>query len=347
MDEYAEISMATAFQYLRTALKLGFPVDYEVIGQKYNLGVEYLIDRTKRLPLPLFLQIARDTEKCIADPIFAIKVARQIELTKMEGFEELMYVGRNVQEALEILIRYLPVFSEMGQMRLEPVCPKAMDGVTYKLVFEPLAPDLVSRQIVDARMMFLYRYAQCLGGEGFAGLHLNHHCPVESEQEYRALYDIPVQFGQKQTCFLISQTWLEHRVTKFAEPSFHRLSTAERTLNRTSGASLGEQVEFILRRRLPIGDVSCAQVASALGMNLRTFQRRLKANELSYASLLEKTREKMAIEYLAAENNSINEISNWLGYSDLSSFLRAFKQWTGIGPGKYRQLFLTSSRKVS
>ena len=43
-----------------------------------------------------------------------------------------------------------------------------------------------------------------------------------------------------------------------------------------------------------------------------------------------------AIEYLARPDLTLIEIANLLGFSEPSTFHRAFKKWTGVAPGEYR-----------
>ncbi len=342
MTSQPEISMTTLFPYLVAAKRLDIQLDYEAIGQKYDLTPDYLTDHNKRLSLQQLSEIVGEAENSLQDCLLGLKAAAKINFKKLTRFNELIRRGHHVHDALEILIRYFPIFSEFGQLRLD-CC--ANSGY-YRLVFESDTAPQVNRHIIDGRMMFLYRYAQTLGGTGFCELHLRHTCPSDHQDSYRAHYPIPVHFQQSETCFLFDSQWLDQPLPPHISPDIQQLSRAESALRETRGTQLEEQIEFILRHALASGTVSGNQVADALGMNLRTLQRRLKANNQTFAHLLERTRARLAIEYLANPDNSINQISVWLGYSDLSSFLRAFKHWTGIGPGKYRQRFISAANSA-
>lgn len=71
----------------------------------------------------------------------------------------------------------------------------------------------------------------------------------------------------------------------------------------------------------------------------RTFQRRLATHNLHYQGLLDGLREQLASRYLTRGELTLVQLAQILGFSEQSAFQRAFKQWTGTTPGRYRQLF--------
>jgi len=81
---------------------------------------------------------------------------------------------------------------------------------------------------------------------------------------------------------------------------------------------------------------SAASVANALGMSLRTFQRRLADEGRTFKELLDETRYSIASEYLCKTDISIEEISARCGYGDVSNFRKAFHRWAGESPTRHR-----------
>jgi len=78
-------------------------------------------------------------------------------------------------------------------------------------------------------------------------------------------------------------------------------------------------------------------VAHALNIPLRTFHRNLSQQGTSFKRLLDGTRFSLAAEYLANTTIAVEEISTRCGYSDVSSFRKAFSRWAGMSPTRYRQ----------
>ena len=65
------------------------------------------------------------------------------------------------------------------------------------------------------------------------------------------------------------------------------------------------------------------------------YAQKLAEEGTSYEALLAATRQELALSYLAEHRYSISEIAYLLGFSDTSSFTRAFKRWTGQAPSQY------------
>ena len=63
---------------------------------------------------------------------------------------------------------------------------------------------------------------------------------------------------------------------------------------------------------------------------------KLEQRNTSYKEVLEDLRSTLAQQYMAQQNMPITEITFLLGFSDTSSFSRAFRRWTGKSPSSYR-----------
>ncbi|WP_182925272.1 helix-turn-helix transcriptional regulator [Acinetobacter baumannii] len=66
-----------------------------------------------------------------------------------------------------------------------------------------------------------------------------------------------------------------------------------------------------------------------------TLKRRLSSYNTSFSVLLEKTQKELSPPYLLDANLSISEVAYKLGYSDISSFSKAFQRWYGISPKQW------------
>jgi len=104
-----------------------------------------------------------------------------------------------------------------------------------------------------------------------------------------------------------------------------------------ASATVGERVRALLLEALPGGRAGIDVVASRLAMSRRTLQRRLGDEGLNFQALVAGTREELARHYLTQTRLSHAEISFLLGFEDPNSFFRAFQDWTGSTPERWRQ----------
>ncbi len=102
-------------------------------------------------------------------------------------------------------------------------------------------------------------------------------------------------------------------------------------------AGVVAQVRQRILARLGRGGARLADVAHDLHLSTRTLQRRLADAGLAFQTLLDATRHDLACHYLGRSDLSIPEVADLLGYQEAAAFHHAFKQWQGVGPGRYRE----------
>ena len=78
-------------------------------------------------------------------------------------------------------------------------------------------------------------------------------------------------------------------------------------------------------------------VAEQLLLSTRTMRRRLRELGTSYQIILDGVRKELASEYLASTNLSVQDVSELLGFSEVTNFRRAYLKWAGESPHRYRQ----------
>ena len=78
-------------------------------------------------------------------------------------------------------------------------------------------------------------------------------------------------------------------------------------------------------------------VATAIGISVRTLQRRLHGTGTTYAGVASQVRCDAALQMLKNPERRIGEVARTLGYADHPHFTRAFHRWTGLTPREFRR----------
>jgi AraC-like DNA-binding protein len=91
--------------------------------------------------------------------------------------------------------------------------------------------------------------------------------------------------------------------------------------------------------KLILGDTTPGQteIARILGLTKSRFRRELKKHGLAFQDLLRAARQDLALHYMNDPDMPLTDVAYSLGYSELSAFSRAFRNWTGMSPQKYRR----------
>ncbi len=82
--------------------------------------------------------------------------------------------------------------------------------------------------------------------------------------------------------------------------------------------------------------MTAERIAEQLHLSVRTLRRRLEEEGWSFRGLLSDVRQRLALHYVQDRTLSLTEISYRLGFTQPSSFTRAFRGWTGQSPTEAR-----------
>lgn len=165
------------------------------------------------------------------------------------------------------------------------------------------------------------------------------HSAPRAVDRHVAFFGCPVRFDATQDALLISRDALA-RPNKLGDEGITRflLSHLDAELSGLpQDATLATDAKEAIARSLSDGLPVVADVARSLGMSARSFHRRLAEQGLNFQTLAETTRRELAEGLLQDDRHSIAEIAFLTGFSEQSSFTRAFKRWVGRTPASYRK----------
>lgn len=118
--------------------------------------------------------------------------------------------------------------------------------------------------------------------------------------------------------------------------AFFEAGLSKRLASLDAKATMSDRVKAVLLEGLPCGQYAVEDVARSLAMSKRTLQRQLGEESATFKDILNATRRQLALHYLHKPNIAQGEIAFLLGFQDVNSFIRAFKEWQGVTPGAYR-----------
>lgn len=167
---------------------------------------------------------------------------------------------------------------------------------------------------------------------------LRHPAP-KSTASHEAWFECPVRFDAELDALLLSPGSLtQPNILGDEGISRYLISHLDAELSQiTEAPPVVAQAKDAIAQALSEGAPRMADIARGLGLSARSFHRRLSEHGMSFQTLTEETRRELAEGLLRDERHSLAEIAFLTGFSEQSSFTRAFKRWVGRTPASYRK----------
>jgi AraC-like DNA-binding protein len=162
--------------------------------------------------------------------------------------------------------------------------------------------------------------------------------PGMAASETSRVYQAPVRHNQPHVGMSFDAHWLQLPVVQTPQSLREFLAGAPANLivKYRDTSSVTERIRRMLRKRLGEELPSLEEVGEVLAVTPQTLRRRLREEGYGFQQIKDELRRDTAIEFLVQTKLPLIEIANRVGFSEASTFHRAFKHWTGVAPGEYR-----------
>ncbi|WP_432722687.1 AraC family transcriptional regulator [Jeongeupia wiesaeckerbachi] len=322
---------ATLSNYLELATRYG--LDGPAMMRDAGLPAYSLTQPEMFIAYRQFVTLLERSAQASGQPLFGL------ELGLLQGigqFGPLSYLIRNcadVRQALHSFARYYHLHSASGNLALTAV------GKHTRLAYQlDLPKGLPRKQALELALGVGVQLMRTLCGPRWQAEQL---ClqtsPTEPLARYTQLLGHTPQFNAPENALMFASSWLDCPLTD-ADPALHRLMHEQ--LARQDALHHDDvlhRVSELLRSLLPSGDATLELVAEHLAISPRSLQRHLQAESHSFHALLEQVRKDTAERYLRESSLPFTQLASLLGYTEASTFSRAFRRWFGCSPRAWQR----------
>ncbi|MGJ7494729.1 AraC family transcriptional regulator [Variovorax sp. RT4R15] len=203
----------------------------------------------------------------------------------------------------------------------------------------------VLRRASDPRLDYAVKAFMLLGFNTFSWM-VARRIPVlrvdytaqQTGMDSSRVYQVPIRYGQPHVGLWFDARWLDLPVVQSQQSlrEFLAGSPANLIVKYRDTSSLTERIRRLLRKGLGTDMPSLEAVGEALAVTPQTLRRRLREEGRGFQQIKDELRRDAAIDDLLHTQLPLLDIANRVGFSEASTFHRAFKQWTGVAPGEYR-----------
>lgn len=305
--------------------------------KKLGLDGPEFQDADAVVPAPILDALWHELIARSGDPLFGLHMAEHVPPGAFGALEFAALSCPRVLEGLQCFIRYYEMLSDVTRFHLET---RDRKHASLRVRVEALSPE-AKRQQVPALIGFVVVRIRMATWDQVRPTAVKLTSPAPDPDacaEYERVLGVAPTFGASTDSVVFRREDLERplatanpRLTPWLE---QQAGTPHRP--RSSG-SLAERVREILPSALTGGETPLGAVSRLLGASPRTLQRRLAAEGIAFATLVDEARRDMTMANIRDRTRSLRDIAFIAGFSKPAAFHRAFKRWTGITPHEFRQ----------
>ncbi len=312
-----------------------YGVDADAVFAEAGLDPRGLKSPGTRFPMTSITRLWGLARERSGDPCFGLTAAAQWHPTTWHGLGYAWLASSSLEEALHRLVRYATVISTGADFSLSE------NRTVFKLVFGVQRdfseePPSVVKDAVAANLVHMCRVTY--GAEFNPVLVELGHPGAGCRQRRSEFFRSPIRYDAHETAVEIDRGMAQKQLsTANADLAHANEKVIADYLSELGAGGTIARVRGRLIDDLPSGVATEKSVAESLNMSLRTLQRRLSDDDTTYQEVLDDTRRQLAERFIRDNTLTLNEITYLLGFSEISSFSRSFKRWTGMAPTVYRR----------
>lgn len=329
--------MLTLTSWIKAAARCGFNV--ESIFRKAGMDVD-LVNVTSPNAQPLKVLLAMQMcVKASRHGHFPFVLGENFAFEHLPDFESFVTTSPTLREALRAVDWARQLINPWMNVEIQEQGDEAHLVMSLSYPLADIAPVYY---VTEATFAALKKFAMTLLSDGgtsqLKGVDFRHSKP-EYAQEYEAYFGLMPRFGQKQNALIFDREYLDRPLVG-AFPAVHQqaeyLVNQRLVLQAPKSGTLLSEIEKAYDKQPDLLGQGLPGVAEALNLHVRTLQRRLKDEGLSFTEVQDRLRFRLACEWLKPDGPDIETISERLGFSDRRSFTHAFKRWSGVSPSAFR-----------
>ena len=303
-----------------------------------GLGAADLDSQDARVPLAAYHGLIATAIRETGDSALLLRHTLETRLETMSIVGQIVHSSGSMLHSMTQLNRYSRLMADVDIMKGADRFEVRDTGKELWIIDHLPVPDGEFIGIEAAFARFISEFRRSFPDRVFAIEMDVTYAPPPHAGEYPELFRIPVRFNAGRNALRIDRSWLETDFEPGKEYIFGIFTGhADALLDELRASdTIRARVETAILPELHKGSLSMDRVAEGLAMSRQTLYRRLKDEGVTFAEVHDDLRQRMARDYLDARKVSVNETAYLLGFSEASSFVRAFKRWTGMSPTAFR-----------
>ena len=304
-----------------------YGLDADAVFRDVQISARQLSEPTSRYPFAAVRRLWAVASQRSADSCFGLEVGRSWHVTTFHALGYVALASATLREALARVAQYCEVVTTGARLCLVEEPPHAV----LELTCAPGGESELDFRQAAAQAGLAALATLCREVRG-AAIDPAWVLLVQNENGNRsrleAFFRCPVRFAATRDALVFAADDLDAPLDT-ASTALVRVNekAVTRYLSAIESARIGERVRAEVLAALPGDNVSQAMVARRLHMSMRTLQRRLQGEGLTFRDIVDSARRQLARNYAKDRSMTSEEIAYLLGFSEPRSLSRAMARW--------------------
>ena len=285
-----------------------------------------------RIPVEQVCALWAEARRLSGDDAIALRASRLLPFGAHGVIDYMGITSHSAGDGLIRVSRYHCLLNGAVEFTLRPHAGRVHLELQSVADPNPLCDLYVEYLLANAVLRI-----RAMTGTSLIPLEVNfaHHAP-RSVAEYHRLFQSPVLFNRPTNLIVFDKKGL-FAPQPYADPLLCEAleQHARRRLDEQAEGDLLLALSRDIRESVRAGTPRIAAAARRMALSRRSLQRRLNDQGTTYREVLDRVRRDLALNFIQDQRRDAGEAAVLLGFSELSSFYRAFKRWTGKSPQDY------------
>jgi AraC-like DNA-binding protein len=281
-----------------------------------------------------FTALLKSVSEALDCPHLGLLLAAKQQPLPLGAYGQLLLRSHNLSAAFKLSTQYRALHSQAVDWQLKINDQQAMMIRHYKTA----SCSTVQHSLYS--LLKLYLMTRELLGKNWqaTGIYFSHSAP-EHKSLYLRHFQCPVYFDQEFDGMICPAHDLEKTLPTSDSNLLSILQNYTDQLlsqSETEGTT-SSQARQLIQQTMASGNCTLEAISAQLLIHPMELYRRLKAEKITFRSLLKDVRQDTAFHFLGESEISLTELAQILGYSELSAFSRAFFRHNGLYPVQWRE----------
>ena len=311
---------------------------YHAWFENFNLDIDQVIQNQGFVPFSALCNVVQHALERTQQPNLGLLLGSSEGQVAMGILGFAMQACKDVTEAMQTALHYHPISGSVLDLKLHiqkdyceiEILERCPCGTLNAFFCDEVLASIMSclnmmlgdhRELVDLELSY--------DGSSYLA-------------DYQRIFNCPVHFNSPKNIIrfhknILSRTLKNHSPANY-QTAIKMCDLALQQFKQINQPSLAQVLQYLIESHLP-ERFDMQQAAQHFHFSERHLRRLLKSEGLNFQLIRQHVLENKAKKMLR-NDDSINEISHILGFSESREFRRAFKKWTGFSPTNYKKVEL-------